>query len=94
MTSLKKILPMAALAAAVGAAGLATTVPTPAKAEVVCNGHGDCWRVRRHYDYQPTFGLTVYDDNWYRAHRHDHAYHWRAARGGRGYWRDGAWMRF
>jgi hypothetical protein len=91
--SLKKTVPMIALAASVGIGALALSATT-ASAEVVCNAAGDCWRVNNHYDYQPTFGVTVYDDAWYRAHRHDRQYHWRAAHHERGYYRDGVWIRF
>ncbi len=93
MNSLKKALPLAGVAAAMGL-GLVAMSASSASAEVVCNAAGDCWRVNRHYEYQPTFGVTVYDDAWYRAHRHDRNYHWRAYRGGRGYYRDGIWVRF
>jgi hypothetical protein len=92
MISLKRALPSAAIAAAVGLSALAISA-VPASAEVVCNGKGECWHVRQHYDYEPTLGLTVYDDVWYKAHRHDRQYHWRAEHAGRGYWRDGIWIR-
>jgi hypothetical protein len=93
MTSLKKKAVSAGLVAALGL-GLVAMSATTASAEVVCNAAGDCWRVNNHYDYDPAFGLTVYDNDWYRAHRYDRHYHWRAYRGGRGYYRDGVWIRF
>jgi hypothetical protein len=94
MVSMKKALPLAAVTAAMGLGFLALSAPAASAAEVVCNARGECWRVRTHYDYQPSYGLTVYDDAWYRAHRHDRKYHWRAEQRHRGYWRDGVWIRF
>jgi hypothetical protein len=89
---MKKLILKGAAAAIIGAAALAATATT-ASAEIVCNHDGDCWHVREHYDYQPTFGLVVHDDNWkwedrdrdrYRWHEHD----------GRGYWKGGVWIQF
>ena len=78
------------LATIIGAGALAA-MATTASAEIVCNRDGDCWHVREHYDYQPTFGLTIHEDNWkwgdrdrYRWHEHD----------GRGYWKGGVWIQF
>ncbi|HXS08295.1 MAG TPA: hypothetical protein VN723_16000 [Rhizomicrobium sp.] len=78
------------LATIIGAGALAAAATT-ASAEIVCNRDGDCWHVREHYDYQPTFGLIIHDDNWrwgdrdhYRWHEHD----------GRGYWKGGVWIQF
>jgi hypothetical protein len=78
------------LATIIGAGALAATAGT-ASAEIVCNGAGDCWHVREHYDYQPAFGLSVHPDNWrwgdrdhYRWHEHE----------GRGYWKGGVWVTF
>jgi len=80
------------LATIIGAGALAATAAT-ASAEIVCNRDGDCWHVREHYDYQPTFGVVVHPDTWkwedrdrdrYRWHEHD----------GRGYWKSGVWIQF
>jgi hypothetical protein len=80
------------IAGAVVAAGIALSA-TSASAYVACNGEGECWHVHRHayYNYRPAFGVVVHPDNWrwsdgdhYRWH--DHA--------GRGYWRNGVWVRF
>jgi len=87
MTRLKK-LALTALIAGGAMAGLATA----AEARIVCNAQGYCWHVRNNaYAYQPAWGLTVHEDNW-RWNRGEH-YRWRE-HGGRGYWRDGAWVRF
>ena len=92
MISVKKTI-TTGIAAVLGVGALSMAVP--ASAYVVCNAAGECWRTHTHYDYQPTYGVTVYDDNWYRAHRHDHAYHWRSGwHDGRGYYRDGVWVSF
>jgi hypothetical protein len=49
--------------------------------------------VHRHanYNYSPSFGIVVHPDNW-RWGANDH-YSWRE-HSGRGYWRNGAWVRF
>lgn len=75
-------------AATLSAAGLAATT---ASAAVVCNGQGECWHVRHNYEYRPEFGVTVHPNNW--RWNHDEHYRWREHTG-RGYWRDGAWIRF
>lgn len=88
MKTLGKVLAVAAVAAS----ALAVSA-TSASARIVCNAAGDCWHVRGHarYVYDPAWGLTVHEDNWrwgpadhFRWHEHN----------GRGYWRDGAWIRF
>jgi hypothetical protein len=78
------------LATIIGAGALAATATT-ASAEIVCNREGDCWHVREHYDYQPSFGLVVHDDNW-RWRDADH-FRWRE-HDGRGYWKGGVWLSF
>jgi hypothetical protein len=86
-----KMLGKVAFAAVMGASALALTV-TDASARVVCNAEGECWHVRNSYNYEPTLGLTVHENNWRWGHG-DH-YRWREHRGtGRGYWRQGVWIR-
>ena len=64
---------------------------TAASAAIACNGAGECWHVRRSYSYRPEFGVTIHPDNWrWGAREH---YRWRE-HAGRGYWRNGAWVRF
>jgi len=94
LRSLVKIIPTAAVAGAMALGALALSAPAASAAEYVCNARGDCWRVRNHYDYRPEWGLTVYDEAWYRTHRHDRHFRWRAEHRGRGYWHDGVWVRF
>ncbi|HEY5047006.1 MAG TPA: hypothetical protein VII49_03170 [Rhizomicrobium sp.] len=79
-----------AAAALLGAGTLALTA-TSASAEIACNGDGQCWHVHRHYNYQPDFGVVVHPDNW-KWGANDH-YVWHE-HPGRGYWRNGAWVRF
>jgi hypothetical protein len=72
--------------------GAATLViaASSASAEIVCNGEGECWHVKRHYDYRPEFGLVVHPDGWaWGANEH---YRWHEGRG-RGYWHNGIWIR-
>ena len=89
---MKNLILKSALAAAIGAAGLAMTAST-ASAEVVCNSAGDCWHTHEHYEYQPSFGVVVHPDNWRWEDRdHDH-YRWHEHEG-RGYWKSGVWIQF
>ena len=87
---MKKLMLQGAIAAIIGTAALAGTATT-ASAEIVCNRSGDCWHARDHYDYAPRFGVVVHDDNW-RWRNRDH-YRWREHEG-RGYWRNGIWLKF
>jgi hypothetical protein len=79
------------LAAIAGTAGLMATSGT-ASAYVACNSRGDCWHVSDRYDYRPSWGVRIHDDNWrWRAHER---YRWRE-HAGRGYWgRSGVWITF
>jgi hypothetical protein len=83
---MKKI---AIAAAALTLGTLALT--TAASARIVCNQWGECWHVRNNYAFRPEFGLVVHDDNW-RWHAGE-KFRWRE-HGGRGYWRNGVWIRF
>ena len=80
------------IAAAVVAGGVALTA-TSASAYVACNAEGSCWHVNRHayYNYRPAYGIVVHPNNW-RWGTTEH-YTWRE-HAGRGYWRNGAWIRF
>ncbi len=73
--------------------GLGTLTLTAANvsAAIVCNGAGECWHVRGHYHYRPEWGLVVHPNGW-RWGSGEH-FVWREHRG-RGYWRDGVWVRF
>jgi succinate dehydrogenase/fumarate reductase flavoprotein subunit len=79
-----------AAAAILALGGLAVTAPT-ASAAIVCNGAGYCWHVRHPYAYAPGYGVVVHPDGW-RWGPGEH-YVWRE-HAGRGYWRDGVWIRF
>ena len=79
-----------ALVAALALSG-AGVAATSASAAVVCNAENECWHVRHHYDYKPEFNVTVHPDNWKWADT-DH-YRWREHHG-RGYWRNGVWIKF
>jgi hypothetical protein len=79
-----------ALAASLALSGGAFAASS-ASAAIVCNA-SECWHVRgKNYDYKPEWNLTVHPDNWKWGHE-DH-YRWHEHRG-RGYWRDGAWIKF
>ena len=85
-----KTLTKIALAGAAVAGSMALTA-TAASAEVVCNAENECWHVHKHYDYKPEWNVAVHPDNWrwgadekYRWHEHN----------GRGYWRNGVWIKF
>ena len=71
--------------------GALTITATSASAAVVCNREGYCWHVKNRYAYKPEFGVVVHEDNW-RWGPTEH-YTWREHRG-RGYWKNGIWIRF
>jgi hypothetical protein len=71
--------------------GALTATATTASAAVVCNAEGACWHVRQNYVYHPEWGVVVHPDNW-RWGPHER-YVWRE-HAGRGYWRNGVWVRF
>jgi hypothetical protein len=80
----------AAAAAAVGLTALmASTVG--ASAAIACNAAGECWHVKARYAYRPEFGVVVHENNW-RWGPNEH-FVWRE-HPGRGYWRNGVWIRF
>jgi hypothetical protein len=79
-----------AAAAVFGLGALALTA-TSASAYIVCNGEGECWHQKGHYDYHPEWGIVEHPDGWawgagdhYRWHEHH----------GRGYWHSGVWVHF
>lgn len=77
--------------AMLGAACALALTATAASADIVCNREGDCWHVKGRLDYRPEFGLTVHPDSW-KWGEHD-KFRWREHEG-RGYWRNGAWVKF
>ena len=78
-------------ATALLSAGTLALVATNASAEIACNGEGQCWHIKSHYDYRPEFGVTIHPDGWHwGANEH---FVFREHRG-RGYWRNGVWVRF
>ena len=47
-----------------------------ASAAIVCDNDGNCWHVKDRYDYPPTAGVVVHEDNWkWDDHDHD-KYRW------------------
>jgi hypothetical protein len=85
-----KRVPMIAAAALLGLS-TASIGASAASAAIACNGEGSCWHVRRAYSYRPEYGVVTHPNNW-RWGEHDH-YAWRE-HAGRGYWRNGVWIRF
>ena len=86
-----KMLAKLAASAALAVTALAVSATT-ASAMIVCNNEGECWHVRHHhYHFRPEFGLVVHEDNWRWADT-DH-FRWREHTG-RGYWKNGVWIRF
>jgi hypothetical protein len=83
MTSVRKIL----LGAAAGASVLAFSALN-ASAAVVCNGPV-CWHTQEAYEYPPTAGVVVHEDNWRWGPTEQ--YSWRE-HPGRGYWHGDRWM--
>lgn len=74
--------------------GALALTSTGASAAIVCNGEGDCWRVKEAWNYRPEWGLRVYGDDWRWADADAARYRWRDIGEGRGYWHRGAWVRF
>ena len=74
---------MVASAAALGS--------TSASAAIVCNEDGDCWHTPTEYQYQPTFGLTVHQNDWKWKDNEKHS--WREHEG-KGYWKGSTWKEF
>ncbi len=64
---------------------------TAADAAIVCNREGECWHVRHPYRYRDEFGLVVHEDGW--RWGAGERFVWREHEG-RGYWRNGVWIRF
>lgn len=81
---------VAAAAIAMSAATLALTT-TSASAAIACNREGECWHVRNHYAYKPEFGVVIHENGW--KWGAGEKYRWREHTG-RGYWRNGVWIRF
>jgi hypothetical protein len=86
MTNLGKV--------ALGIVSALALTTTGASAAVVCNDEGDCWRVKKQYEYRPEFRLHIYDDDWSWHDRDKHKYRWRESHDGPGYWRNGVWITF
>ena len=86
MNKATKLAASALLGLTVAAAGVSA-----ASAAVVCNAEGECWHTHRDYTYAPEYGVVTHPDNW-RWGAADH-YRWRE-HSGRGYWRNGAWIKF
>ena len=78
------------IGAAVALFGLSAAA-TSASAAIACNRDGECWHVKNAYNYQPEFGITVHENGW-KWGPNDH-FRWRE-HAGRGYWRNGVWIRF
>jgi hypothetical protein len=78
-----------AAAAACGAGMLALTAGS-ASAAVACNGAGECWHVKGHYAYPAEAGIVIHPTGW-KWGPNEH-YTWRD-HPGRGYWRNGVWIK-
>lgn len=87
--SMKSIVKFA-LAATIALGGGALTASS-ASAAVVCNAENECWHVKGNYDYRPEWNLVVHPDNW--RWGGDEHYKWHEHHG-RGYWRNGVWIKF
>ncbi len=79
-----------ALTALLGLGAATASIPS-ASAAIACNAEGQCWHVRRPYAYPPAYGVVVHPDNWRWGPGERFA--WREHTG-RGYWRNGVWIRF
>jgi hypothetical protein len=79
-----------ATAAILGASALVFTVGG-ASAEIACNAAGECWHIRHAMRYPPEAGIVIHPEGW-RWGPMEH-FTWRE-HVGRGYWRNGVWVRF
>jgi hypothetical protein len=70
--------------------GAATLSATSASAAIACNAEGQCWHVRGHYSYPPSYGIVVHPDGWRWGPGEHYVWH---EHPGRGYWRGGVWVR-
>ena len=43
---------------------------------VACNQYNECWRVHHRYAYPSDEVITIYDGDWYDAHRQDAQWRW------------------
>jgi hypothetical protein len=77
------------LAAVALCTGLLTV--TSVSAAIACNREGECWHVKARYAYHPEFGVVIHENNWRWGAAEK--YRWRE-HSGRGYWRNGIWIRF
>lgn len=80
-----------AAAAIIGASAL-TFIASDAQAAIACNAFGECWRVRAGWRFPATAGIVVHPDSW--RWRGGRRMVWRTGRPGRGFWRNGVWVRF
>jgi hypothetical protein len=78
-------------AAALFGAGMLALSAGSASAAVACNGAGECWHVRGHYTYPPEAGIVIHPEGWKWGPTEHFA--WRD-HAGRGYWRNGIWVKF
>lgn len=76
--------------AILGASAFAFTA-SDASAAIACNAAGECWHVQRAWAYPPEAGIVIHPSGW----RWGPAarFTWRE-HPGRGYWRNGIWVRF
>lgn len=73
-------------------AALLTLAAHTARADVVCNEEGDCWRVKERRAYEPSLKLRVMPDDWRWKDSDKDRYRWREPGRGHGYWRSGVWV--
>ena len=85
---MRNVLTSATAAAIFGAAALFSS---SASAAIACNREGECWHTAKVYSYHPEYGVTIHESNW-RWGPSEH-FTWREHTG-RGYWRNGVWIRF
>ncbi len=79
-----------AAASLLGAGFMALSVAS-ASAAVACNGAGECWHVRNAYRYPAEAGIVIHPEGW-KWGPTEH-FVWRD-HPGRGYWRNGIWVKF
>ena len=85
-----KITVKLAAAAVLGVSALGF-MATDAAASIACNAAGQCWHVHRAWAYPAEAGIVIHPEGWKWAPTEK--FGWRE-HPGRGYWREGVWVKF
>jgi hypothetical protein len=79
-------------AAILGASALAF-MATDASAAIACNAYGECWHVRKPWKYPMEAGVVIHPEGWKWGPSEKFVFKEHVGTG-RGYWKNGVWVRF